>query len=775
MPKQHPARRVPGPALRRGRTALFFTVALALLATLPGFSGDAAASRASGVTSARQADAVRLALDYVRHNRDALGVRASDLADVGVSDAYVTGDTGATHVYLVQRHRGIEVSKAIIAVTVARDGSVSASASRFVSNLDGRIAVTSPGRSAAHAVERAATHLGLEPKGLAVEEQRGGPAQEVVFNRAGISLEPIHARLVYEPVGGALRLAWEVEVYEPSAEHWWNMRVDAATGDVLAKDDYVAHVGGGQYTVFAIPSESPDDGPRTVANDPAVAPPSPWGWHDTNGSPGAEYTFTRGNNVYAYTDTDANNSADTGSSPSGGSTLAFNFPLDLTKPPSAYRPASVTNLFYWSNVIHDVFYNHGFTEAAGNFQSNNYGRGGRGQDPVLAESQDGSGKNNANFSTPRDGFAPRMQMFEWTFPFVNTVVVGTSAYDASSADFGPQLTESGLSGTVVNARDGGGTSTTDACEALVSFTSGAIALVDRGTCSFSVKVKNAQNAGAKAVIVVNNNDAPAASMGGTDSTITISSVMVSKADGNAIRLLSQPSASVKRKPASEQQPARDSSFDNGVVAHEYGHGISNRLTGGPSKTNCLGNNEQMGEGWSDFIALVLTANASETGATARGMGTYLTWEDSGGFGIRPTPYSTDMSVDPVTYGQLPSLAVPHGVGYAWASMLWEVYWNLVVAKGFNSNIYAAWNTGGNNGNNLALRLVIDGMKLQPCSPGFVDGRNAIVEADRLLTGGANKCAIWRGFAKRGLGANASQGSSGSVTDGREDFALPAGC
>ena len=67
------------------------------------------------------------------------------------------------------------------------------------------------------------------------------------------------------------------------------------------------------------------------------------------------------------------------------------------------------------------------------------------------------------------------------------------------------------------------------------------------------------------------------------------------------------------------------------------------------------------------------------------------------------------------------------------------------------------------------------MKIQPCSPGFVDGRNPIVEADRLLTGGRTSAGSSGGFAKRGLGVNASQGRSSSVTDGREDFSVPADC
>jgi hypothetical protein len=131
-----------------------------------------------------------------------------------------------------------------------------------------------------------------------------------------------------------------------------------------------------------------------------------------------------------------------------------------------------------------------------------------------------------------------------------------------------------------------------------------------------------------------------------------------------------------------------------------------------------------------------------------------------------------MGVNPVTYGDLGDLAIPHGVGYAWNSMLWEVYWNLVEAHGFNPNIYDNWTTGGNN---LALQLVMNGMKLQSCRPGFVDGRNAILLADQVLTGGANQCYIWQGFAKRGLGFSASQGTNTSTTDGVEAFDLPLAC
>lgn len=219
-------------------------------------------------------------------------------------------------------------------------------------------------------------------------------------------------------------------------------------------------------------------------------------------------------------------------------------------------------------------------------------------------------------------------------------------------------------------------------------------------------------------------------------------------------------------------PRRDGSFSNMIIAHEYAHGLSTRLTGGAAQSNCLRNAEQMGEGWSDFLGLVLTAKASDTRTTSRGVGTYVMGEDEDGPGIRPAPYTTDMLVNSATYEDLPTAVIPHGVGFIWASMLWDLYWDLVDEHGFNPDLTAGWETGGNI---LALQLVIDGMKLQGCSPGFIDGRDAILSADRNLTGGANQCLIWEAFARRGLGFAADQGFSGNTRDGFANYELPETC
>jgi extracellular elastinolytic metalloproteinase len=765
--------------------------------------------------------AADVALRYLADHRQEMGLTQADINDVIVTDAYTSEHTGVSHVYLRQRYQGIEVYNANINVNVASGGAVLSYGSDFVPNLAAAVNRTSPVLDATAAAQSAAASVDLIPAGLSVLEQRVGIAQEVVLSGAGISLSPIVVKLIYQPVEGAVRLAWNVEIEEVTQRHWWSLRVDAETGALLSKDDYVDYDNfgaeprtatssinasangkgstttitnpgvddGSSYRVFGLPLENPNHGPRSLVTEGADFSASPFGWHDTNGSGGAEFTITRGNNAHAYADTAGDGMPDPLSEPDGGAGLDFDFPLDFSQEPLQYRPAAVTNLFYWNNIIHDVFYHYGFTEAAGNFQVNNYGRGGAGNDYVQAEAQDGTPNganpplNNANFGTPVDGSRPRMQMYLWQPPYPNSVTVNppsaaAGTYDATDAQFGAPVPPVGITGTVVLVNDGVGI-TADACEPLIGFPAGSIALLERGTCSFTIKVLNAQNAGAIAAILHNNvPGGPALRMGFATTPspdtnaarVAIPSVMVSYDNGQRFRASQPLTATVARKLQGDR--LRDGDFDSGVITHEYGHGISNRLTGGRLTVSCLNNQEQMGEGWSDFLGLALTARPGDTATQRRGVGTYILYQPTDGFGIRPTPYTTDMSGNPATYDGIKTAAVPHGVGYHWATMLWEVYWNLVEAHGYNPDIYAHWSTGGNN---LAIQLVLDGMKLQKCSPGFVDGRNAILQADQILTGGANQCLIWKGFAKRGLGVSAQQGSSGSVADGTQAFDVPATC
>ena len=282
-------------------------------------------------------------------------------------------------------------------------------------------------------------------------------------------------------------------------------------------------------------------------------------------------------------------------------------------------------------------------------------------------------------------------------------------------------------------------------------------------------MKKAQVAGAKAVVMVNNVAGAPIAMGGEDPTITIPAVMISMADGNPIMtaILGGTTLNGSVPKDGHWDGYKDGTFDNGIMIHEYTHGISNRLTGGPANSGCLNNEEQMGEGWSDYFGLMMTIEPGDQGTDGRGIGTYAISQPTTGVGIRPSRYSTDMAINPSTYNRIKSVSVPHGVGYVWATMLWEMTWELIDEYGFDPNLI-----DGTGGNNLAMQLVMDGMKLQPCGPGFVTGRDAILQADINNNEGANQCSIWKAFAKRGLGYGANQGSANNVQDGTESFDMP---
>jgi hypothetical protein len=423
-----------------------------------------------------------------------------------------------------------------------------------------------------------------------------------------------------------------------------------------------------------------------------------------------------------------------------------------------------------------VFYNYGFNEISGNYQKNNYGKGGAANDQVMAETQDGSGTGNANFSAPADGQIGRMQMYLWpTTTLVTPQMVVTNSikangsYTANLSSFGTKRFED-ITAKLVLVDDG---SIADSlgCNTLMNAAelAGNIALIYRGACSSTQKVLNAQNAGAVAVIVISNTTS-ANAMSGSNLSIVIPSIIISSTDGAKIRngMLNGDTvmATIKGLPIVK---AYDSGFDNGVIVHEFGHGISIRLTGGPANSNCLNNEEQGGEGWSDFFALALTAKPTDNANTARGMGTFVFNQSINGLGIREFKYTRDMKVNPMTYAFIKNQPTAvHYIGTVWCSMLWDMYWNLVDKYGFDEDIY-----NGTGGNNKAIQLVIDGLKLQPCSPGFVDARNAILKADSINNGGANKDLIWKTFARRGLGFSAKQGLATSASDGTVGFDLPS--
>ncbi|MFC5873636.1 T9SS-dependent M36 family metallopeptidase [Chryseobacterium arachidis] len=622
-------------------------------------------------------------------------------------------------------------------------------------------------------------------------------------------------RLVYFNDAGALKLAYQFSLPEPGSPSYWDILVDATNGEIISKldlnlscnfhegayshdyshyhNDFIGPVNesnksfaflapdNASYNVFPLPIEAPTFGSRSIVSNPWILAASPEGWHydGTN-----RYTITRGNNVFAYEDTSGLNVP--GFSPDGGTARNFDYPFNINSDSFTNQNASITNLFYVNNKIHDIFYTFGFTPAARNFQNTNFGLGGSGNDYVLAEAQDGGGVNNANFSSPADGTRGRMQMYLWSTVnrqfFYNAPSTAIPRQPINgTAVFGNPLDATGVTGNVQLS------SVLDGCTALpVNSLAGKIGLVERGSCDFVVKVKNLQNAGAIASIIYNNtaNGNTIGNMAGTDATVTIPSVLIGITEGEYIKSQLSTNTTVnvtlKNDPAASVTP--DGSFDNGIVIHEYGHGISNRLTG--TGSGCLNSSadwEQMGEGWSDFFAMMLTNRPGDNSSVARGMATYAAGQGISGSGIRPAKYSPDFAINDYTYvdtngmqytntaGQL----VPdvHSIGFVWATMLWDLHWQYVAKYGYSSDVTA--NT--TNGSSKVLQLVTDALKLQACNPTFIDGRNAILQAELATTQGADRCMIWRTFAKRGLGVAASAGSKTNINDQIQDFTVPADC
>jgi extracellular elastinolytic metalloproteinase len=629
-------------------------------------------------------------------------------------------------------------------------------------------------------------------------------ANVYILNDHTLSDAPIKVIKMWVILGTMGYPAYDVSFYQKNQQHWYNTRVSALDARIINQNDWVTHcdlerighysqdqnplkfsprisqvetknkkAASASYMVFARPRESPNHGSRTLEVGPEDAQASPFGWHDINGAIGEEFTITKGNNVYASEDIDDLDLP--GNSPDGGSSLTFNDVFDITKSAELYQDAAITNLFYWNNLMHDIWWHYGFDESSGNFQFNNYSRGGLAADEVFADAQDGSGTNNANFATPPDGQNPRMQMYLWQSSAisnhirVNSPATIASDYISGLANFGPRLTTTPINGKLVVVDDGSANGN-QGCFTLTnaSAIAGNIAFIKRRNCNFSVKVKNAQNAGAIAAVIYSEDDNPI-TMGGTDNTITIPSVHIRNTDALAIlNALKTQNVTVSLYDSTQGTiKTYDSDFDNGIIAHEYGHGISNRLTGGAAASNCLSNEEQMGEGWSDFFSLVMTHDGSDSAKKLRGIGTYVLGELITGGGIRTYPYTTDITKSPYTYNDIKRLSVPHGVGSVWCSMLWDLYWAMIDKHGYDSDIY-----NGTGGNNMAMKLVIDGLKLQPCNPGFEDGRNAIILADKNGYNGANELLIWQVFARRGLGFGATQGSTDDRGDGTENFEIP---
>jgi uncharacterized protein (TIGR03437 family) len=564
------------------------------------------------------ADPSSAARSFLKGNEDLFRLTAAEVDSLREARRYLTGHNGVTHLTLQQQVGGIDLFQSAYTLHVDREGSVIAASGELIPGAARAGNIAQPKIKALEALRAAAGHAGAEIK--ETPQQRVSPSSAAARQEfaAGQNFgRDVKTRLVYFPLAtDQARLAWEFVIWMRETPDVYLILIDAERNNLLYRQnltDYEQNPLRPHGLVYTGDSPRPDSPHNSDAPPVVERQDLPFQSVPFNGSAifkrndphydwwaGKPATGLVSNNTDVHLDRDSlfdQPDLPRLTSPIGN----FSFPVDLESEPlaPANQKAAQANLFYWTNRYHDILYSFGFDEAAGNFQTDNFGLGGLGGDPVMGDVQDGGGINNANFATPPDGQPGRVQMYLWNFA-------------------SPQL---------------------------------------------------------------------------------------------------------------------DSSFDQQVIIHELTHGLSNRLIGNGDGLNPF-QSRGLGEGWSDFFSLALLSEENDDPDATYPIGQYVF--NNYARGIRRYPYSTDMQVDPLTFGSLGPFLV-HDAGEIWCTTLWEMRALLIKQHGFRE------------GQRQSLQLVVDGLKLTPSSPTFIDARDAILLADRVNNRGANQCQLWKAFAKRGLG------------------------
>jgi extracellular elastinolytic metalloproteinase len=580
------------------------------------------ATVASEAAPAEQGNYVQRALDHVMGISRALGLAPSQAPEF-VADPHVQHtSSGAVAVHLQQRYKGITIFQAAETVRFAPDGALQETAGSAVTVE--REEPVAPRLTVEQAVLSAAQHVAQpDADELGATDQFGEPLptpsmdmtgfrprvmatfpntpQLPTVLEAGPFGDQIKAGLLWFPLGDALRLTWEVILTMPDYQGQYRVLVDAETGEILyCKQLMHAAVGRGNvYRVDGSGQRQMTDFPMPLASYglpiPADLPPGfPVDWVATN--------RTLGNAVNAHL-------GDSGPPAEGqnqNGVLTFN-PLDATG-----DDQKVLNIFYYNCFMHNYFYLLGFRERDGNFQQDNFSRGGVPSDRVDARAHSGPVWGTANMATPVDGASPIMNM-------------------------------------------------------------GLVASTNRHTA-----------------------------------------------------------------------------FDSSVVFHEFMHGVTNRLVGGPMNDRALEAPQSggMGEGWGDYIACTIN-NSTVVGD----------WVVNRPLGIRQFRYDSNF---PDHFGKLGTgrYTQVHNIGEIWCATLLEM----------NRAI----------GADLGVQLVVDALKLMPANPSFLDARDGIVRAlDNKLAAGqvsagqhaTTRHAMLTVFARFGMGPGA-RSNGATLTGIVADFTAP---
>jgi extracellular elastinolytic metalloproteinase len=572
---------------------------------------------------AEKGNYIKRALDHLQIISAPLGFEATQPVEFSASPNYQEGSSGAVTVHIQQDYKGIPVFQAAQTVRFNPNGSLDETVGNTVSVNEEK--EVKPLLSAVQATLKAANYIavpqddeneeqddfgepltpssvdltGFEPK---VISTIANLADQTTILEAGPFGDKIRANLLWFALSeDVLRLTWEITFTMPDLSEQYRTIVDSETGEVLYCRQLVQSlVRGNVYSIDGSNVPTLIDFPRPWNSYglpvPQNFPNSPDEWVTTNN------TQAEGNCVLARLG--VNGSTVSGSVEGGNLVFSPNDPIGDEQ--------KVLNIFYYNCVMHDFFYLLGFREAQGNFQLDNFQRGGIPGDRVDARAHSGPVSGTANMSTPVDGSGPVMNM-------------------------------------------------------------GLVRSTNRHTA-----------------------------------------------------------------------------FDSTVVFHEYMHGVTNRLVGGPQNIHSLDSPQSagMGEGWGDYIAC--TINQTEV------VGAWVVDKPSG---IRKFPYNNQF---PDHFGSLGAgrYTQVHNIGEIWCAALLEM------------NRRITWQLG--------IQLVVDALKLSPTNPSFLNMRDSILAAldNKLLAGQLTDLehtdvviGIWGAFSRFGMGPNAQ--SNGAQLSGIvADFDVP---
>ena len=768
-----------------------------------------------------------------------LALTPAMIDDAQVFDAQYNGQ-GPAVVRLQQKFRGLEVHHRKLNVLMSRDGRPVAVSGYFATDYNPG-AVNAFATTAPQAISSAWAGLGgrIPASAFTRISTKGGyelystPALpgNYVFERAP------RVKAIYYPRQGALEPAYYVELFTRAKTRGnllaYAMVVSAADGGVLARQDLSSKAQAYTYRVLADANgvKQPFDEPTGndllpfpfTDPDAKITPPTPASnlvtlvagpianqdpWLPDNA------TETTGNHVDACIDSvdvmgvpiavpPPVNSCVPDLEPRATTTSAntFDYAIKAFDDPSTAnaKSAAVVSLFYTINWLHDWWYDHGFNEESGNAQTDNFERGGADGDPLLAQGQDASGRNNANMATPADGSSPVMQQYLFNgiingkVDVTSDPAIGNIQFNA--VEYGPQTFDFTGEAAVV---DDGFDPTNDACTGMSTpagpaapvFGSptvpvpvpvpdpglmGKIAVIVRGGgCPGSNKVRYAVESGAAAVLLVHNGDGPPPYLGNGDIPIdapaqptnmvyNLPIAVIRRDDGQKIMDKIAAGDTVTVQMVRGATIDLDGTLDNLIIGHEYFHYVHNRLAD-------PGNNQarSMGEGWGDINGFMMAVRAEDKLVSGNDKwqgaypgATYVT--QSFFFGIRRAPHSTDFSKNAFTFKHIADgVETPdggdgainsevHNSGELWANMVWECYAGLL-----NDPRYTFAEA-----QSRMKDYIIGGFKMTPPDATFTEARDAVLSVVLARDFGDYE-ACSKGFAKRGLGLNAISPARASV-------------